>query len=500
MVHNRIYGMNENFPHKQKASGYGGQGVIEYILLLSLVALVVVAGLALTGGGIKKAIGGIAKPMGGTPVATAAASGGGETTFSVTVKPVDADGKGIQDVTVLLFDGQGNSLGKQQQTGEQGDAVFGELGSGSYAFRADFQGRSFWSEIVSVPATSYVEIALGERPVTVRVVNSLGTGLAEVPVFAFLESGQYSGASSKTDADGNAVLALADGAYKFRADYKGQPVWSETITSPDTTSVTIHVDEAPFTVKVSDSAGSPVKNVPVYAFNKDGGYTGLYGRTDAKGVVTLDLPDGIYQFRTDYQGRDYWSKRISSPKTNAVTIVVGPSFVTVRVVDGKGKGLPNLVVYAFSSDAKYYLGFAGRTDKNGNVVLKLKDGEYNFRADYKGARYWSGKVTVPDTSTVTINVGDGSLHVTVLADNNPVSGAHVYVFRVTSADGRSRYYIGQYQSTDKSGVVAFDLPDGSYQVLVYASNITTPGRHRVSWKWSGVFKIPPSANVVIKID
>ena len=475
-----------------------GQGVIEYMLLLALVALVVVAGLALTGGGIGDAIGNVSKPFSGTPVATPDSSGGGESTYSVTVKPVNTEGEGIPDVPIYLFDGQGNYLDQEVRTGESGEAIFSDLANGTYAFRADYQAKEFWSEIVAVPSVNLVEIDTGEQPVSVRVANSLGNGLANVPVYAFWDNEQYTGISGTTDENGNVFVNLVNGSVKFRADYKGQPYWSETITIPEVNSVTIQVSQAPFTVKVVTRAGEAAKNVPVYAFNKDGGYTGINGRTGSDGSLTLELPDGTYKFRADYQGRDYWSDVVVSPQTNAVKIEVGLPRVTIRVVDSKGNGLAGLVVYAFYNKNKY-AGISSKTDKEGVAVFELKEAEYIFRTDYKGASYWSETIAVPKVTSAKIAVNEGSVTVTVLHKRDPLQGARVYMYRLVRSGRSWHYYYLGYKVTDKDGKAAFDLTEGTYRVLAYYRDGLYSKEFKSPWKWSKRFDVPPTTEITLKL-
>ena len=69
-----------------------------------------------------------------------------------------------------------------------------------------------------------------------KVVDAAGGGIPNVRVYAFTGRGRYIGVGGRTGADGIVVFDLADGDYKFRADYQRRRYWSDVVTSPDTAS------------------------------------------------------------------------------------------------------------------------------------------------------------------------------------------------------------------------------------------------------------------------
>lgn len=472
----------------------GGQGLVEYILLLGLLALVIVAGLALTGGGIGEAIGNITKPMTGDEVvANTPVPGEEQQTFDITVKPVDAEGNGIADVSVHAFNGQGDFLNLTKTTGQDGAATFTNVDPGSYAFRADVQMHEFWSEIVAVPGKTYVEIPTGARPVTLRVTDSRGTGLASVPIHVFTADERYVNLSAETDANGNASVVLVDGSFKFRADYQGQPFWSEVFTTPETTEAVVVVNQAPFTVQVVTQKGEPVADVPVYAFNANEGYTGFNGRTDSNGSVTLQLPDGTYKFRADYQGVDYWSDEVTTPQASQVTIKIGIPPVTVRVKTEEG-GVPNIYVYACYENNRY-AGKYARTDGSGTATFDLPAGKYKFMAYYMGYQYWSKPIKVPKESSVEIEISSDGVKIKVEGKKGkPVVNALVIVYRYNNG---SLAYTGRYGYTDREGEVKVTLPEGQFRAFVYLGYADT--KFKKLWAWSDTFHVPKDDEVKVKV-
>ncbi len=75
----------------------------------------------------------------------------------------------------------------------------------------------------------------GDPEIAVQVSTDSGMDLEGVPVYAFTETGAYTGMSTTTDESGMAHFIKADfpeNTYKFRADYLSYPFWSDVITVP----------------------------------------------------------------------------------------------------------------------------------------------------------------------------------------------------------------------------------------------------------------------------
>ncbi len=298
-----------------------GQALLEYALLIALVAIVAVGGLTVAGGGVGdsfeqvvEAIRGEAKPTVLPP-----------TPQDVTVQVVDHQGTGIAHVCVFAFDAQGTYLEQTGETDQAGEIVFPDVAPGTYAFRADYQARQFWSSTVTVPGQTKVVIQTGQRPFTVRVIRASGDPLPDVSVYAFTgEADRYTGVGGMTNDDGLIIFSLVDGDYKFRADYQNAPYWSEKVNSPQSDSTTIQVAPAEFTLQVVDERGEPLKNVHVHVFKGKDKYTGISGKTDAQGNIVFELMGGDYVFRADHKGHAYWSEQVSIPRDTAATLRINP--------------------------------------------------------------------------------------------------------------------------------------------------------------------------------
>nr|HID13298.1 hypothetical protein [Anaerolineae bacterium] len=209
--------LNEKQPGRSTVPATAGQGVVEYMLVIGLMVGIVVASLALTGVSIGDVFSQMSAQLQGdvTPVYTPP-----PTPEAITVSVVNAQGTGIPNVMVYAFTARGRYLGRGGRTDEAGIIHFADFDAGDYLFRADFQRKHFWSDQITRPTQAYARIQTGQRPFSVKVVDAAGGGIPNVRVYAFTGRGRYIGVGGRTGADGIVVFDLADGDYKFRADYQ----------------------------------------------------------------------------------------------------------------------------------------------------------------------------------------------------------------------------------------------------------------------------------------
>lgn len=403
----------------------------------------------------------------------------------VTVQLVDLELVGIGEVPVSAFY-QGEYSGSQLVTDNQGLVMFEDLDSGLYSFRADYQGKSFWSEEIDPVLKDFVQINTEQGPCLIRVEDKQGNPLNEVEVAGYTSEGTYTGVSGITQA-GQVSLEISRGEYSFRADYQGQDYWSDLIAYPEMNQVTIQVDLTPFEVLVVDRDRNPIPGTEVHAYLDPDSYTGLSQRADQNGNTTFDLQSGTYRFRVDYLGEAYWSDPISVPEAVSTTLEVGPYNFQVTVADQSGSGVGGVPVYVYDQ-AKSYTGIGGRTDNQGTVNLELNQGQYNFRADYGGDIYWSDPVSVPDALQASIRVGTGTVRVQLLRPNNrPVTESYVFIYSY-----QTNSYL-MYQFTGQDGSAAFQLPPGRYVALGYQFF------PRYYYQFSSIFQVPGTEEITIRM-
>ena len=118
-----------------------------------------------------------------------------------------------------------------------------------------------------------------------------------------LDGSTYTGYNGTTDVNGEVVLTLPQGDYRFRSDLNGSHFWSGEANHcaiPGCESATVVVT-LPVTVTVINTGAVPQEGLPVYVFD-EATYTGFNGTTDVNGEVSLTLPQGDYRFRADHGG------------------------------------------------------------------------------------------------------------------------------------------------------------------------------------------------------
>ena len=470
-----------------------GQGLIEYVILLALVSLVTIGAVAVTGEGTSDLMGDVVDSLTAGPqehVEEGSGEAAGEQSYTLTVKVVDQNGSGIQDVPILAFDGQGNFLNLQQETNINGQTSFTDLGPGEYAFRADYRAREFWSEIIAPPPSAEVEITIESTGFAVAVVNASGEPLAGVTVAAFSGiEGDYAGITQRSDVEGVAGFrGLATGQYAFRADYLGQTYWSEVVDTMQTGQATITITILQTIVSISDRQGDSVSGVPVYAYTANDDFTGLSSRSSKEGAAALDLPEGTYKFRADYDGHAYWSDLVTLPGASQVAMQVGPYDVSVAVVDQLGQGLRRVNVIAYGRENDQPI-FQKLTDKRGRISAALPPGDYYLRVYYDEREYRPPDFQVPATQEVRVELALASIKSDLVVQiigmkNSRVANTYVLLYR-----NSGRYYqLIEWQYSDAEGQILFDdLEEGKYLVYVYDWN---------SYRWRWKYIHAPSKNPV----
>jgi hypothetical protein len=362
----------------------------------------------------------------------------------------------IEAMRIYLFTPSGSYLGHYQTTDGNGQVVF-HLPERAYKVRADYLGAQFWSEDF-VWTNTPISVPMADALIT---VTGGGFPREGENVYVFSASGSYLGLHDTTDANGQVTFRLAEGPYTFRADHQGSQFWSGSVslTAHEVNPVEISTGGGTFTVTVETQAPEPLAGLRCYVFNDQGSYLGLYGSTDTNGEVAFDLADGVYQFRADYLGYEFWSDIITIPDVMSSQVLVEQEAVEVTVNTSYGP-VPGVRAYLFS-EAGAYLGQYQETDTNGIVMFDLPVGKgYQFRADILNNQYWSAPVTIqPDgINDVTINAGGGTLQVTVEQEAGvPMPGLDLYLFN------ENGQYLGLHSITDAQGMALFDVPEGTYK-------------------------------------
>ncbi len=358
----------------------------------------------------------------------------------------------LEDLSVYLFTEAGAYMNLNQNTDVDGQALF-NLPEQAYKVRADFLNRQYWSEIFTWEDRT-IEIPMAEVEIT--VVD--GVPITDVPVYVFNEAGAYLNITGTTDTDGTVSFRIPAGLYKFRADYQTHQFWSGTaqLTADQENPVTIYTGGGLFSLTVTKDGTLPVFGENCYVFNEIGTYIGLTGVTDSCGQVGFDLSDGIYNFRLDYLGYQFWSGFLTVPEalSEAMIIPHQDTIVTVNsVYQDTIEPLVEIKTYLFT-DLDIYMNQSPVTDVNGQVAFDLPEQPYKVRADYLGRQYWSEAFTWQEK---TIEIPTAEAEITVAGNGQTLEGIPVYVFN------EDEDYLNITDITDMDGQVSFRLPAGDYK-------------------------------------
>ncbi|MGD8664048.1 MAG: hypothetical protein PVH37_29240, partial [Desulfobacterales bacterium] len=408
-------------------------------------------------------------------------AGGG--VFQVTLQA--ESGVPLAGIKVYLFSQSNRYLGLNQVSDPMGRVAF-DVSEGIYKVRGDLLGYQFWSSETYVTIDTNIDFTIAHQDVIVTLDNGSSEviePLAGINVYLFKPSGSYLGKNLLTDENGQARFHLPRQPYQIRADFLGQQYWSDLFTWTDPI-VTIPMADVEITVT---GGGFPAQDQAVYVFSPSGSYLGIRQTTDGEGKVFLRLPEGEYKFRADHQGSRYWSdvESVTAAQQNSVTISTGGGSFAVSILNTNVHPLAGIKCYVFNaSDA--YLGMYGATGSNGQVFFDLADGNFKFRVDYLGSRFWSNEVSVPEVFSTDVVIAHETVEVSVSTSAAAVEGVKVYLF---SANGT---YLGRYKETDAAGIVSFELPVGSdYQ---FRADILG------SRYWSDVLRVSGGATNFTPID
>lgn len=303
---------------------------------------------------------------------------------------------------------------------------------------------------------------------SIEVRTDSGTKLSNLQVYAFSDSGTYTGTVSTTDETGKAIFNPEDfkqGNYKFRVDYLGSSFWSEVTSLPAFRKLQLIIEEEKVAISVTVE-GSSGEGLKVYLFTETGSYLNLYGVADSNGKVYFNLPSGsTFKFRADYLGSQYWSDPVEvvagSETENLVELAISGGTLYVTFSKGENDPLAGYKLYLFSSSGSY-LSQSATSDENGQAAFHVSNGEYKVRADLLGYQFWTDPVTVDEDQYYDFTLPHKDMRLTVVGDFNgdlkPKEGIKSYLFSPIDT------YLGIQKETDSNGMALFNLPEQEYKI------------------------------------
>jgi RHS repeat-associated protein len=214
--------------------------------------------------------------------------------------------------------------------------------------------------------------------------------------------------------------------------------------------------DSAFTLTVTKGGGTPLEGVNTYVFTDTGSYTGMNGQTNANGEVAFTLADGLFKFRVDTMGYQYWTPVQTLPDTLAYTFEILHQDVTVTVENtfqGATEAMEGIPTYLFTAGGSYQ-GISVQTDANGHAVYNVPPGSFKVRADWLSKQVFS---TDFDQEDRTITFEQGRADITFTQGGSNPEGVSTYVFTASGT------YLGISAQTGTGGMVSFTLPTGAYK-------------------------------------
>jgi RHS repeat-associated protein len=362
----------------------------------------------------------------------------------------------VEGIKVFLFNPSGSYLKQYQMTDEQGQVTF-SLPFEDFKVRASYMRQKYWSEIFNGTDQT---VTINEGIAEVHMKQGFKP-IENAKIQVFNLSDSHLRLSAQTDEEGIAQFRLPKGTYKFRGHYQRNKYWvTEMVRPHQINKIDLDTGGGIFTLTVEEEEGSPIVNVPIYAFTATGRYIRMNSRTDEKGQVTLGLPDGGYMFRVDYLGYKFWTDDYTVFNNLSDTMTIPHQDVTItvnKVYDTTVTPLENVKVSLFNPSGSYLKQYQ-MTDERGQVTFSLPFEDYKVRAGYMRRKYWSE--TFDWQSHVEVDIEHGLVDLHVSQNGEDVSDARVYLF------SESGSYLKKYEWTDYHGNAEFIVPEGSYKFRV----------------------------------
>ena len=391
----------------------------------------------------------------------------------------------IENAVTYVYDTFSHYIGKTGLTGADGVVTF-SLENGLYKIRADVAGITYYSNDVTFPDTSYVEIDTGGGNIYCRVIDGGNSPISNVGVYLFTASGSYFGKSATTNSSGLALFTAVPGGtlFKFRVDYLAYRLWSQEFGASPGSIVDVNVGGGTIYVNVTDGSGLAIQNVRTYLFTQSESYSGIYADTNTSGFATYyRVAGGWFKIRIDYMSLRFWSPVFNATNGYIVQASIGGGTLYANITSGSNP-LTNARVYLFTNTDSY-TGRYGDTDVSGIVEIQgVGEGSYKMRVDYQAKRYWSPTFFFNETVTIPYDVGGGTVYANVTSGGTQISGVRVYAF---TPDGS---YTGTYSDTNSTGIAVFTaLGGGDFKFRV---------DYLAERFWSDVFTT--SHGLVVDID
>ncbi|MBI5651382.1 MAG: carboxypeptidase regulatory-like domain-containing protein [Chloroflexi bacterium] len=289
---------------------------------------------------------------------------------------------------------------------------------------------------------------------TVITVDDVsGAPVRGVWVQLLTASGKYV-ADRTTGADGSVLFALSQpGNYRVLA-YSGQWWEAAQVGVSGPTQVVIRLKT--LTIKaVDDVTNAPRSGLWVQIKTAGGNYV-ADRTTDARGQITFSVVNGEYDVLA-YTGQWWQAARVEMSGSKEITLRL--KTLSIKAVDDATNAPRSVWVQIKTASGNYV---ADRTtDANGQITFSVVNGEYDVLA-YTGQWWQAARVGMSSSKEITLRLKTLTVQVVNETTNAPVSGAWIQLITA------SRNYVAD-RTTGANGQVVFSVVNGSYIVLTYSN-------------------------------
>jgi hypothetical protein len=299
-------------------------------------------------------------------------------------------------------------------------------------------------------------------PVLIDFKNVNSNPVIGANIDFYKDTGEYAYSGELTDSEGRSTTYLFPGSYYARASEGFSVYYTDVFLHPGEGLLLLQVQGGELTVKVKAGA-SPIENAVVYVYDTFGHYLGKSGTTGADGIKTFSLENGMYKIRADVTGITYYSDDVDFPDQSYVEIDTGGGDIYCRVIDGGNNTIPNVRVYLFRANGRYFNMYDNTNDTGLAYFPAVPGGElFKFRVDYLAYRLWSQEFGASHGSIIDVNVGGGTIYVNVTdGSGNPIANTRTYLFTQTNR------YTGKYANTNSSGIATYyQVAGGTFKIRV----------------------------------
>lgn len=426
---------------------------------------------------------------------------GTQVSFKAQLSPA-VSGKNIN----FQFDGSNFALVQTDAMGYATATYTLPAASGTYSVRAEFFGDTTLGASSTTMSILVTEPAVQQSLVEFHIMDSSGAGMSGATVDIVDAYGSVMDTTT-SDASGTATFYLPDGTFTVSVTASGYDVATQSFTVPAAS--TINVTLTPTTTGGSETTptitvffesepgvatttatlgdfvwvigdyGAPLTDTFTFEYMgpNDTSFTLMSSSNATSDGATADLFDttglatGTYTFRvTDSQG-------VSGTATLEIVAAGATSTTTVvdfHVLDGNSQSLSGATVTVTGLNVS-----TSTNTVNGGATFDLPDGTYSYEVTASGFNTVTGTFSVPTDISIPVSLTPTASQTTSL-QFHVMDGSSTGIASATmTISGSGTTYT---QTTDGSGYVTFNLPDGDYTYEVSATgydaltgSFTVPG-------------------------